>query len=270
MMTRRYCLDQLTALELDPLAFVDVAAQAGYDAIGFHLKSLPFAHAISYDLIADADLRAAFIRRLKDAGLYVHVIEPFMITPDADHIGHQRHLDLAADIGAQVCGTLAFDPDDQRRADHLAALAVAAGERGLALSLEPYLESSWRRHSDAVAAAMDAGEHVGVTLDALHVIRGGENWDAVKKIGAGKIRTIQLSDGPLARPADWPLPAVTERAVPGNGEFNLRALVPFLPTDVPIGIEVPSLNLARTMAAADRVSFLLERTRALFDDEIKA
>lgn len=71
MTTRHYCLDQLTALELDPRAFVDIAARAGYDAIGFHLKSLPLAHALSYDLIADADLRAAFIRRLRDAGLYV-------------------------------------------------------------------------------------------------------------------------------------------------------------------------------------------------------
>lgn len=265
MTARRYCLDQLTALELDPLAFVEAAADAGYDAIGFHLESLPFDHAASYDLRADVQLRRVFVRRLQDTGLYVHVIEPFLITPDIDFAAHLRNLDLAVEIGARVCGTLAFDPDEPRRADRLADLAAAAGERGLALSIEPYLESSWKTYSEALAAADGVGAHAGVTLDALHVIRGGENWDAVQKTGADRIKAIQLCDGPLARPENWPLSAVTERTVPGEGEFDLRALIPMLPSDIPIGIEVPSLNLARIMPAAERVQFLLERTRRLFD-----
>lgn len=77
-----YALDQLSALELDPLTFVDVAAGAGYQAIGFHLDALPLPHASPYSMIADAGLRAAFARRLRDSGLSLHVIEPFLVMPD--------------------------------------------------------------------------------------------------------------------------------------------------------------------------------------------
>ncbi len=264
--TRTYALDQLTALELDPLAFVEVAARAGYDAIGLHLEGLPVAHAAQYSLIGDSDLFVAFARRLRDSGLALHVIEPFLITPNISRETHLRNLDLAARLNAKVCGTLAFDPDAARRADRLAELAADAGAHGLSLTIEPYLESSWPTYSDAVAAAEHAGDNAGVTLDVLHVIRGGEDWEAVRRTNPARIATIQLSDGALAKPADWPQAAITDRAVPGEGAFDLAALVPLLPTGVPIGIEVPSLSLAEHMPAAERIAYILERTRRLFGD----
>jgi len=104
-----YALEQLSALELDPLTFVDVAAGAGYQAIGFHLDALPLPHASPYSMTADAGLRAAFPRRLRDSGLSLHVIEPFLIVPDVSRDTHRRNLDLAVELGAKVCGTLAFD-----------------------------------------------------------------------------------------------------------------------------------------------------------------
>ena len=266
MTRRQYALEQLSALELDPLTFIDVAAKTGYDAIGLHLESLPVAHAAPYSLISDAPLFAAFARRLSDSGLSIHVIEPFLVTPDVSRDTHRRNLDLAVRLGASVCGTLAFDADEQRRFDRLAELAADAGERGLALTIEPYLESSWPTFSSAVAAAEFAGDHAGVTLDVLHVIRGGERWDAVAKAPAVKIRAIQLSDGAVDKSADWPQAAVTDRAVPGDGAFDLAALVPLLPPDVPIGVEVPSLSLAERMAAPKRVAYLLERTRRLIGE----
>jgi sugar phosphate isomerase/epimerase len=266
-MTRRtYALEQLTALEVDPLTFLDIATQAGYDAIGLHLESLPVPHAASYSLISDAALLMAFRRRLADSGLALHVIEPFLIAPSIGREVHLRNLDLAVQLGAKVCGTLAFDPDEARRMDRLAQLAADAGERGLALTIEPYLESQWPTFSAAVAAAEAGGENAGVTLDVLHVIRGGEGWEAVADARPEKIRTIQISDGTLAKPLDWPAAAVTDRAVPGEGEFGLADLVPLLPEGVPIGIEVPSLALAAEMPAAQRVAYLLQRTRQLLGD----
>lgn len=266
MTRRQYALDQLSALELDPLGFVDVAARAGYDGIGFHLESLPVTHAAPYSMTSDPDLFAAFVRRIGEAGLFVHVIEPFLVMPEISREAHLRNLDLAVQLGARVCGTLAFDTDESRRSERLAELASDAGERRLALTIEPYLESSWPTFSEAAAAAEAAGDNAGITLDVLHVIRGGERWDAVSKISPKKIRAIQISDGTLEKPADWPLAAVTDRAVPGDGAFDLAALVPLLPMDVPIGIEVPSHSLAARMPAAERVSYLLERTRSLFGD----
>ena len=266
MTQRTYALEQLSALELDPISFVEVAARSGYDGIGLHLVGLPVAHAAPYDLVSDHHLFETFARAIRDAGLFVHVVEPFLITPDVSREEHLRNLDLAVRLGARVCGTLAFDDDEGRRNDRLAELAEEAGKRGLALTIEPYLESSWQTLSQAAAAADAAGDHAGVTLDVLHVIRGGEHWEAVRAMAPDKIRTIQISDGPLAKPASWPLAAVTDRAVPGEGEYDLAALVPLLPEGVPIGVEVPSLDLAARMPAEERVAYLLQKTRQLMGD----
>ena len=264
MAVRTYALEQLTALELDPLAFVDVAAKAGYDAIGLHLESLPVPHAAPYSLVSDPGLFAALVRRIGEAGLRVHVIEPFLIGPETSREVLLRNLDLGVRLGAAVAGTLSFDPEPSRGAERVAQLAEDAGERGIALTIEPYLESSWRTLSAAAAAAEAAGDNAGITLDVLHVVRGGEHWDAVSRLSPATIRAIQLSDGPLRQPDDWPMAAVTDRAVPGDGEFDLAKLIPLLPSGVPIGIEVPSLNLAQRMPADLRVRHLLERTQALF------
>lgn len=266
MSKRTYVLEQLSALELDPLTFVEVAARSGYDGIGGYLEGLPIAHAAPYSLIDDADLFSTFVRKVKDAGLFIHVMEPFLISPDIDRATHRRNLDLASKMGARVCGTLAFDADEGRRMERLAQLVEDAGERGLALTIEPYLESSWPTYSDAVAAAHAGGENAGVTLDVLHVIRGGEPWDVVRN-APEKIRTIQLSDGSLEKPADWPSAAVTDRVAPGEGEFDLAALVPLLPEGIPIGIEVPSLSLAQRMPAPERAVYLLDWTRRLMGEE---
>jgi len=115
----------------------------------------------------------AFGRRLRDSGIGLHVLEPFLIMPSITLEMHRRNLDLAVELGAKVCGTLAFDPDEERRTSRLAELAEDAGERGLKLTIEPYLESDWPTFLSAVAAAEGAGENAGVTLDVLHVIRGG-------------------------------------------------------------------------------------------------
>jgi sugar phosphate isomerase/epimerase len=264
---RSYALEQLSALELDPLSFVEVAASAGYDAIGIHLEGLPLAHAAPYSLISDRALARAVGARMRDAGVRLHVVEPFLISPDTTRDMHLRNLDLGSQLGAAVAGTLAFDPDSNRRADRLARLAEDAAERGLSLTIEPYLESSWTTLTEAVGAAEAAGGGAGVTLDVLHVIRGGETWETVRDMPAGLIRTIQLSDGEIATPANWPLAAVTDRAVPGDGAFDIAALLPLLPADLPIGIEVPSLALAERMPALERVRYLLERTKALVEGD---
>ena len=174
MNQRTYALEQLSALELDPLSFVEVAARSGYDGIGLHLVGLPVPHAAPYDLVSDYQLFETFAQAIRDAGLFVHVVEPFLITPDVSREEHLRNLDLAVRLGARVCGTLAFDDDESRRNDRLAKLAGDAEERGLALTIEPYLESSWQTLSQAAAAADAAGDHAGVPL-TFSMLSGAES-----------------------------------------------------------------------------------------------
>lgn len=265
-MRPRFMLEQLTFLELDPLHFLDVAAQAGYDGIGLHLEGLPAAHAARYSLIEDEPLRAHFAARMEELGLTLHVVEPFLISPDVDRDTLLRNLEIGAQLGASVIGVLVLDPDPSRSAQALAQLHHDAGNHGLQISIEPYYHSSCPTLSSALAAARGAGPDAGVTLDVLHVVRGGEHWTRMPDFDPSRVRTIQLCDGALADPADRIFEAVAQRATPGEGEFGLPALFPLLPADVPLGVEVPSAADAGSVDPVVRARMLLERTRALLPD----
>lgn len=260
---RRLVLDQLTVLNLDPLAFLEVAAEAGYDGIGLHLEGLAVPWSAQYSLLDDGPLRRAFAARQRALGLALHGTEPFMLGPDASPEAWRRNLDVAAELGAAVAGVLSFEPDPARAAQGLATLNAEAMARGLALSLEPYFLSQWPTMSAALAAARQAGGTAGVTLDAFHVIRGGEHWTHLAGLDPALVRTVQVGDGPLAAPEDRGFEAVADRMAPGEGAFDLATLWPLLPDGVPIGIEVPSVERCAAMGALAWARLLRERTEAL-------
>lgn len=257
-------LEQLTFVELNPLHFLEVAATAGYDGIGLHMVGLPLPRAARYDLIEDAALRGAFAARLKASGLRLHVVEPFLIEAAFDRDGLRHNLDIAASFGAGAAGVLSFDPDAARAADSLAALNEDAMARDIALSIEPYHFSYLPTWTCALAAAQAAGGSAGVTLDVLHLVRGGEHWSSLKDMAPALVRTIQLNDGPLQPPIDRAYEAVSDRATPGEGQFGLASLIPRLPEGVPIGIEVPNAAMASAMDPLERAVLLRQRTAQLF------
>jgi sugar phosphate isomerase/epimerase len=256
-------LEQLSVIDLDPLTFLEVAARASYDGIGLHMEGLPFARAAKYSLIDDLPLRAAFAVRMRALGLRLHVVEPFVIMPDTRRDLLSRNLDIGAELGASVAGTLSFDPDASRGADALAQLNEDAQARGLALSIEPYALSALPTLSSAFAAARGAGGTAGVTLDVLHVVRGGEHWTTMPDFDSARVRSIQISDGPWDAPADRVAEATSDRQVPGDGAFRLETLTPLLPHAVPIGVEAPSVAMNAGADPVRRAIMLRERTAAI-------
>jgi hypothetical protein len=55
-----------------------------------------------------------------------------------------------------------------------------------------------------------------------------------------------------------------ERLIPGTGELPLAELIPTLPADVVIGLEVPLRSLAETgVSPLDRLSLSVQAARAL-------
>jgi len=261
-MTRAFMLEQLTLIELDPLAFIDVAERSGYDGIGLHMEGLSFPRSARYSLIEDQALRTAFGQRLTASGLKLHVIEPFVVTPETDRDALRRNLDIAVILGAAVAGTLSFDPDASRGADSMAMLSADAAERGLALSIEPYYHSCLPTLSAAQTAARAAGASAGVTLDVLHVVRGDEHWSTMPDFDPALVRSVQLSDGPLDAPESRVAEAIADRSEPGDGAFDLASLVPLLPDHLPIGIEVPQANAL--LPPLERAIQLREKAVRLF------
>jgi sugar phosphate isomerase/epimerase len=100
-------------------------------------------------------------------------------------------------------------------------------------------------------------------VDTLHLMRSGST---VAELAAAEPRWIggaQFSDGPLTMPADQQLhEALSERMLPGDGEFPLREFVRALPQGVPIGLEVPMQSLKdKGVGPLERARLAVEASR---------
>jgi sugar phosphate isomerase/epimerase len=92
-------------------------------------------------------------------------------------------------------------------------------------------------------------------VDALHFDRSGSLISDIAAIPFGRFHYWQLCDGPAERPAtseEMMRAARTERMFPGEGGIDLASLTRAMPADIAVSIEVPTVELAKTMGAYAR------------------
>jgi sugar phosphate isomerase/epimerase len=257
---RDFGLDHLSLFDLTPVALIDVAAKIGCKTVGLFAEPVPFDGAAQFDMRPGGSALREAVAALDATGLVVQAVDPFLLLPniDFDHIA--RNLEISAALRAVAANVVVLDADPARQRNNLARLAERAAAHGLSVLVEPYPLSEIRTLGAALALAEGLGSiEVGLTIDSLHVIRGGGSWRDVASLPQGRIQYVQLSDGPTERPEHPAYEAVYERGAPGEGDFDLAALVAILPADVPISIEAPSQRLKLRGLSP------LERARALAD-----
>jgi sugar phosphate isomerase/epimerase len=106
--------------------------------------------------------------------------------------------------------------------------------------------------------------NAGVLVDALHFDRSRSSIGDIAKIPAGRLHYWQLCDGPAERPTtteELMRAARTERMFPGEGGIDLVSLMRAMPADIAVSIEVPTVELARTMDAYARAGHALSAAR---------
>jgi sugar phosphate isomerase/epimerase len=59
--------------------------------------------------------------------------------------------------------------------------------------------------------------------------------------------------------------ARAERLMPGDGALDLRGMLAALPRELPISLEVPMHELARSVPAVERARRMLAKTRRLLE-----
>lgn len=253
------CLDHLSLSDLPVLDLIGVAAQLECGGVSLFVTPLPLGPYA--DLVNDMAARREVVAALRDTGLGVGIVEPFMIdaAPDWDML--ERTAALAAELGGDV-NALAFDDDPARLRDGMARLAQIARAAGTRMTIEAFSMSTARAQADSLALAEYCGPDVGVTVDTLHVMRVSGSWDAVAALPPERIFHVQLDDGPLAPPEDMGAEAVRLRLPPGQGEFDLDAFVPLIPPTARIAVEAPFAAPAG-MTPLERGRIVVEATRAL-------
>ncbi len=266
MHQHKLSLEPLSLPDADARRTVDIAARTGFDYV-----SMVFQEPAPM-LPVDAVVRDAVLRRetqaaMKAAGIGLHNIECFNLTPDSNFDDFAVALACGQELGAKTATAIAFENGD--RADVLAQyrrLCDMAAEMGIRVNVEFFaLARSMCSLDLAADLVRDSGRaNAGIMVDILHLIRTGSSIAALEALDPALIGGAQISDGPLiADAATAEDESGANRMVPGTGEFPLRAFLAALPENIVVGVEAPQARLIGTVSPEARAQGLIDGMRGL-------
>ncbi|NTZ71867.1 sugar phosphate isomerase/epimerase [Pseudomonas protegens] len=267
MSERIFSLASLTVLELSPPEMVEVAARAGYSHVGLRLvPATPEEH--HFPLVADAGLRRQTQDRLRDTGVRVLDVEILRLKPQTRIKDFEGVLAVGAEFAASELLVAGNDPDEARMTDNFAALCDLAAQYGLHPHLEFMPWTDARNLEQAVRVVENAGRSNGcVLVDAFHFDRSGSRLEDLAKVAPARLRYAQLCDVAGPRPDDMQeilRQARNERRFPGDGDCDLAGLLKCLPENLPLSLEIPTVQLLEQgVSALQRAQMALDRTREL-------
>ncbi|MFV0492229.1 MAG: sugar phosphate isomerase/epimerase family protein [Pseudorhodobacter sp.] len=267
-MARHYCLSYLT-LELSPPETVEIAAAAGFDAIG--LRMMPAMDGgRAFPLMANHTMLAETERRLAETGITVFDVEIARIDGRHGIEDWQGMLECSARLGAQTVIAAGIDPDESRLTDRFAALCAAAAPLGLAVNLE---FTPWTPVCDAKTAlrvVTAAGQPNGqVLIDTIHAARSGTTLKDLRAIPRERLSYFQICDCPAEIPPTIEgllFTARQERLLPGEGGVDLAGMVKILPPDLTVSVEIPSHRRVAKMGHLDWARTCLDATRSAMNN----
>ncbi|MCB4821996.1 sugar phosphate isomerase/epimerase family protein [Roseicella aerolata] len=249
-------LAHLTVLDLPPPAVVRVAAAAGCRAAG--LRLLPVAPgAAGYPLHEEPALLRETLAAMAETGVAVTDLEIVTLRPETRIDGFLPFLEAGARLGARHVLVAGYDPEEARLTATFAAFCEAAAPFGLTGDLE---FMPWTDVPDLVAAIRvvrrAAQPNGGILVDALHLDRSRSRVEDLATVPRDWLHYWQLCDAPAERPATTEgllHTARADRLFPGEGGLDLAALVRAMPPDIPVSLEIPTLELAKTVGPEERV-----------------
>ncbi|MFJ6456274.1 FAD-dependent oxidoreductase [Paenarthrobacter sp. NPDC091669] len=242
---RRLGLAQLSLVGTAPPDLVTIAAEAGFDFIGARVRPVT-ATERPYNLQPGSPMLRETLARMADTGITVEDIEFLLLDGTGLQNGADqreawlRMMEAGQALGASTLTVACADPDLDRFGDHLAQMTQDGKAYGIIPTLEPIAYQTVRSIPQAVELADRAD--CKIVVDALHVNRFGGTWAQLED-AADLVPMIQLCDGPAIPPPSREgliLESRSERGVPGEGEFDLPAMLASFPADIPVSVETPS------------------------------
>ena len=207
------------------------------------------------------------LARLEHTGVKVLDIEILRLKPDTRVADYGAVLETGARLGARHALVAGNDPDEERLVDRFRELCDLAQPFGITADLEPMPWTDLKTVSQAAKLLSAADkQNGGMVIDALHFDRSGSSIADICAVPHARFHYMQMCDAPAECPQDVAgllHQARAERLFPGEGGLDLRGLLLAMPRNIPISVEIPTLELARTMPAAERARRILSATRAL-------
>ncbi|MDR5798178.1 sugar phosphate isomerase/epimerase [Caballeronia sp. LZ008] len=259
-------LSPLTLLPCSPLELIDVALDAGFDAVGLRLfPVMP----TDVDVLADRGLQKAIQQRLSTSGLQVLDVEVVRISPNTDIAGLQPSLEFAAGVGARTFAVTAplrgdYKPEDEGpTARKLRELCELASRYGIKPTIEFMIFRGVGTLEEAVRL-VNLVDHpnLGICVDALHLQRSGGTPESLGAIDKSLLSCFQICDAPAEAPQDVQKEARFGRLYPGEGALPLAQMLDVLPSEIPVAVEAPAVAHAGDSLKA-RAHDVARRTRAI-------
>ncbi|MCP1198323.1 sugar phosphate isomerase/epimerase [Notoacmeibacter sp. MSK16QG-6] len=246
-MTREYSLAFLTCWSVAPDVAVEIAAEAGYDAVG--LRLLPAAPGEKAPAImTDKALQERVSEALRHHNVRLADIEIARLGHATDIHQFEPFLDLGAKFGAKNILVAGDDDDHESLSRLFGAFCDLAAPYGLTADLEfmPWTGVKTLSQARSVVERADRSNG-GVLIDALHWDRSGGTTAEVADMPPALLNYAQLCDG--RKPFDPSTEAMIEiarghRLPPGDGDIDLTGLVNALPETLTLSIEVPNAEIS--------------------------
>lgn len=262
-------LANLTVWRVDPVAFINGAAEAGFGAVGLLLLS-PTPQPLQHEIVGRPEVVRAIRSALQTHGMRCFDIEAFVLQPGATLERFRPALEIGAELGATHISSIGAEGSSlapQERVDLFGRLCDEAASFGLHVGVEfmRYRDiPTWREALDLVEAA--GRKNAGLIIDALHLYRCGGTPADVAAIPASRIAYAQLCDARRDSPAlkDLPAEARGDRLALGTGAIPLVELLRVLPPDIQIVVETPIREEA-SWSVVRRCLSAAASARAFFD-----
>jgi sugar phosphate isomerase/epimerase len=239
--SRPLALCHFTLVEVEPPAFVDIAARAGFAAISLMIQ-FPRSYGPGFPMTGDRRMRRETKQRLAATGVTLFDAATCRLEPGTEAGDFRAMIETAAYLGARRVDVNGNDSDASRLTDQFAALCGLCAEHGLGVGLEFMMSTQVKTLGDALALIeRSAARNAAVTVDALHLARSGGSPQDVAALDSAQISYVQLCDGPAHLPGqEYAREAAAERMLPGAGDLPVQALVDAVGPDVMLGVEAPS------------------------------
>ena len=256
-------LHHLTVLDAPAEALIDIAAATGCEQVCVFVHSS--APELNFPVIDRASC-AALRGRMRATGVAVYNLEFFPITASTDFEVFARALRVGAELGGRRATAHIHDPDPDRAVEGFTRFCRLAAEFDLLVGLEFTAFSQCASLAAAVRLVERADQpNAALAVDALHLMRTGGSPSALAAIDPRWIGYAQICDGPANVAAELMIKeAITERRIPGEGVFPLRAILGCIPGGVTIEVEVPQGSARRQgLSALARARRAVGATRNL-------
>jgi len=250
----RFSLSHLTLLHHSPPAFIELAAQAGYDFVGLRVIPLNLPGEPIHPLVSDARLRRQTKIALRNTGVGVLDVELARILPDNDVSRYLPALECAAELGARHVLSSAWCSDRSFVQDQFCALCELVRPLGLTVDFEFVTFAAYATLQHAVDLVRSAAcTNAGLAVDTLHFDRSGHRPEELDAVPRDWFHYAQICDGPFEYSTDESeLKAVARegRWYVGEGGVGVAQILSHLP-DIPYSIELP--NARRTAILGDEL-----------------